>query len=68
MENENADRKYWKTTTQTVTLPVTSTLVLGQQFSILNSSTGIVTINSYFTGLNGAAILNFSRVQFLKFQ
>jgi hypothetical protein len=34
------------TTTQTVTLPVASTLVLGQQYQIVNASTGIVTINS----------------------
>lgn len=34
------------TTTQTVTLPVTSTLVLGQTFYIHNNSTGTVTVNS----------------------
>jgi hypothetical protein len=34
------------TTTQTVVLPVTSTLVLGQSFSITNNSTGIVTVQS----------------------
>ncbi len=33
-------------TTQTVTLPVASTLVLGQQFVIVNNSTGIVTVQS----------------------
>lgn len=33
-------------TTQTVTLPVTSTLVLGQQFEIVNLSSGAVTVNS----------------------
>lgn len=33
-------------TTQTVVLPVTSTLALGQQFIITNNSTGIITINS----------------------
>lgn len=33
-------------TTQTVTLPVTSTLVLGQHFYIVNNSSGSVTINS----------------------
>ena len=33
-------------TTQTVTLPVTSTLVLGFQFVITNMSTGVVTVNS----------------------
>ena len=34
------------TTTQTVTLPVTSTMVLGQQFLIVNNSTGVVTVES----------------------
>lgn len=34
------------TTTQTLVLPVASTLVLGQQFLIVNTSTGIVTVNS----------------------
>ena len=34
------------TSTQTVVMPVTSTLVLGQQFMIVNSSTGTVTVNS----------------------
>lgn len=34
------------TTTQTLTLPVTSTLVLGQQFYLVNNSTGLVTVNS----------------------
>lgn len=33
-------------TTQTVSLPVTSTLVLGQQFQIVNNSSGAVTVNS----------------------
>lgn len=33
-------------TTQTVTLPVASTLVLGQSFLIVNNSTGIVTVQS----------------------
>lgn len=32
--------------TQTVTLPVTSTLQLGRQFLVVNNSTGLVTINS----------------------
>ena len=34
------------TSTQTVVLPVTSTLVLGQQFQIINNSTGTVTVES----------------------
>jgi hypothetical protein len=33
-------------TTQTVTLPVASTLVLGQQFFIVNNSSGVVTVQS----------------------
>jgi|GEM_PF-2219160 len=33
-------------TTQTVVLPVASTLVLGQQFEVANNSTGVVTVNS----------------------
>ena len=33
-------------TAQTVTLPVASTLVLGQQFFIVNNSTGVVTVQS----------------------
>lgn len=33
-------------TTQTVTLPVASTLVPGQQFTIINNSSGNVTVNS----------------------
>ena len=34
------------TTTQTVVLPVTSTLELGQSFYIVNNSTGVVTVES----------------------
>jgi|GEM_PF-1354811 len=33
-------------TTQTVTLPVTSTMVLGQRYVIQNNSTGVVTVQS----------------------
>lgn len=43
------------TTTQTVTLPVTSTLVLGQSYKIVNNSTGLVTINS--SGANEVIVL-----------
>jgi len=42
-------------TTQTVTLPVTSTLVLGQSYLIVNNSTGLVTVNS--SGANNVIIL-----------
>ncbi len=34
------------TTTQTVLLPVTSTLVLGMSYNIVNNSTGVVTVQS----------------------
>jgi hypothetical protein len=42
-------------TTQTVTLPVASTLVLGHSFLIVNSSTGAVTVNS--SGANAVLVL-----------
>jgi hypothetical protein len=42
-------------TTQTVVLPVTSTLVLGHQFFIVNNSTGLVTVQS--SGSNNVVIL-----------
>lgn len=43
----SAQQQYFTgTTTQTVTLPVTSTLVLGQSFIIVNNSSGVVTVNS----------------------
>jgi hypothetical protein len=41
--------------TQTVTLPVTSTLTLGHQFVIVNNSTGNVTVNS--SGANAVVVL-----------
>lgn len=44
------------TTTQTVKLPVTSTLKLGQEFKITNSSTGVVTVQS--SGANTIRALN----------
>jgi hypothetical protein len=43
------------TTTQTVTLPVVSTLTLGHQFVIVNNSTGAVTVNS--SGGNEVVVL-----------
>jgi len=43
------------TTTQTVVLPVTSTLVLGQTFKINNNSTGAVTVQS--SGANNILVL-----------
>lgn len=50
------------TLNQTVTLPVTSTMVLGQQFRIVNNSTGTLTVNSSGGNLvqtvaSGAAVL-----------
>lgn len=41
--------------TQTVTLPVASTLAIGQQYLIVNNSTGLVTVNS--SGANAVLIL-----------
>jgi len=41
------------TTTQTVVLPVTSTLVVGMSYSLENNSTGLVTVQS--SGLNTVA-------------
>jgi hypothetical protein len=48
-------------TTQTVLLPVTSTLVLGNQYEITNMSTGVVTVNSSGGNLV-VAIVPLSRV------
>lgn len=42
-------------TTQTVTLPVVSTLALGTQYIIVNNSTGAVTVNS--SGANAVVVL-----------
>ena len=42
----NRQQFFTGSTTQTVTLPVASTLVLGQNFLVRNLSTGIVTVNS----------------------
>lgn len=50
-----ADQYFTGSTTQTVTLPVASTLTLGHTFNIDNSSTGAVTINS--SGGNAVLIL-----------
>lgn len=43
------------TTTQTVKMPVTSTLVLGQQYLIVNNSTGNVTVQS--SGANSVQVM-----------
>ena len=39
-------QQFTGTLTQTVTMPVVSTLVAGQQYTIINSSSGTVTVNS----------------------
>lgn len=44
--DSNAIQEFTGSTTQTVTLPVVSTLVAGQGFTIINSSSGVVTVNS----------------------
>lgn len=44
--NSTRIQEFTGTTTQTVTMPVVSTLTLGRTFTIINSSTGIVTVNS----------------------
>lgn len=48
--NSNYNQYFTGTSTQTVTLPQTSTLVAGIQYVINNNSTGAVTVNT-FTGL-----------------
>lgn len=50
------------TTTQTVVMPVTSTLVLGMSWYIVNNSTGIVTINSSGSNLITALSANTSAI------
>ena len=42
----NQQQYFTGTSTQTVVLPVTSTLALGQKFEIYNNSTGLVTLQS----------------------
>jgi hypothetical protein len=39
-------QEFTGSTTQTVTMPVTSTLVAGQPYFIINNSSGVVTVNS----------------------
>jgi hypothetical protein len=46
----NHQQFFTGTTTQTIVLPVTSTLVLGMSYSIENNSTGVLTVQS--SGLN----------------
>lgn len=42
----NRQQYFTGSTTQTIVMPVTSTLVLGQQYAIVNLSTGVVTVQS----------------------
>ncbi|CAB5212898.1 hypothetical protein UFOVP191_60 [uncultured Caudovirales phage] len=53
--SSNFQQFFTGSTTQTVTLPVTSTLVLGQQYNIVNNSTDTVTVNS--SGGNAVIVL-----------
>jgi len=48
--SSNHQQFFTGTTTQTIVLPVTSTLVLGMGYSIENNSTGVLTVQS--SGLN----------------
>jgi len=48
--SSNHQQLFTGTTTQTIVLPVTSTLVLGMGYSIENNSTGVLTVQS--SGLN----------------
>lgn len=51
----NQQQFFTGVTTQTVVMPVTSTLVLGQRWLIVNNSTGAVTVNS--SGGNAIVVL-----------
>jgi hypothetical protein len=48
------------TTTQTIVLPVASTMVLGQRFTLHNNSTGSLTVNSSGSNLVGTVQANMS--------
>lgn len=52
--NSTQQQFFTGSTTQTVVLPVTSTLTLGQSFTVVNNSTGAVTVQS--SGANNIAI------------
>lgn len=51
----NPNQFFTGTTTQTVVLPVTSTLGLGKQFTVYNNSTGAVTVQS--SGANNVVVI-----------
>ncbi len=56
LTNASTEQQYFTgATTQTVVLPVVTTLVNGWRFQIVNLSTGLVTVNS--SGLNNVFIL-----------
>lgn len=46
ISNSTYNQEFTGTTTQTIQMPVVSTLVLGRTFKIINNSTGILTVNS----------------------
>jgi hypothetical protein len=50
------------TTTQTIVLPVASTMVLGQRFTIHNNSTGTLTVNSSGSNLVGTIEANITAI------
>jgi len=52
---DNYNQYFTGSTTQTVVLPVTSTLVLGRSFRVVNLSTGAVTVQS--SGANTIAVV-----------
>lgn len=55
----SAQQQYFTgSTTQTVTMPVTSTLVLGHTFTIVNNSSAMITVNS--SGGNAIAVMQAS--------
>jgi hypothetical protein len=53
LSTSNSVQFFTGTTTQTVVLPVASTMVLGQRFTIHNNSTGALTVNSSGANLVG---------------
>jgi hypothetical protein len=58
LSTSNSVQFFTGTTTQTIVLPVASTMVLGQRFTIHNNSTGVLTINSSGANLVGTTQAN----------
>jgi hypothetical protein len=58
LSTSNSVQFFTGTTTQTIVLPVASTMVLGQRFTIHNNSTGTLTINSSGANLVGTVTAN----------